>query len=133
MQSSRGSMDRVSDYGSEGWGFKSLRGRVFYKIKDECPIYENWRKNTIRRLKQGGFRISNKKNLEETLMNIFIKNDRNKMSMKNRKKLMISIVSDLYSEGKKGEKFKKRYKRFYKSYLFKRNRRKLRKSRVNFF
>ena len=26
-------MDRVSDYGSEGWGFKSLRGRVFYKIR----------------------------------------------------------------------------------------------------
>ena len=48
-------------------------------------------------------------------------------------KLMISIVSDLYSKGKKGEKFKKRYKRFYKSYIFKRNRRKLRKSRVNFF
>ena len=69
----------------------------------------------------------------ETLMNIFIKNDRNKMSMKNRKKLMISIVSDLYSKDKKGEKFKKRYKRFYKSYIFKRNRRKLRKSRVNFF
>ena len=66
-------------------------------------------------------------------MNIFIKNDRNKMSMKNRKKLMISIVSDLYSRDKKGEKFKKRYKRFYKSYIFKRNRRKLRKSRVNFF
>ena len=102
-------------------------------IVDECPIYENWRKNTIRRLRQGGFRISNKTNLEETLMNIFIKNDRNKMSMKNRKKLMISIVSDLYSKGKKGEKFKKRYKRFYKSYIFKRNRRKLRKSRVNFF
>ena len=102
-------------------------------IVDECPIYENWRKNTIRRLRQGGFRISKKTNLEETLMNIFIKNDRNKMSMKNRKKLMISIVSDLYSRDKKGEKFKKRYKRFYKSYIFKRNRRKLRKSRVNFF
>ena len=102
-------------------------------IVDECPIYENWRKNTIRRLRQGGFRISKKTNLEETLMNIFIKNDKNKMSMKNRKKLMISIVSDLYSKGKKGEKFKKRYKRFYKSYIFKRNRRKLRKSRVNFF
>ena len=34
--------------------------------------------------------------------------------MKNRKKLMISIVSDLYSRDKKGERFKKRYKRFYK-------------------
>ena len=33
-------------------------------IVDECPIYENWRKNTIRRLRQGGFRISNKTNLE---------------------------------------------------------------------
>ena len=36
-------------------------------------------------------------------------------------------------KGTKGEKFKKRYKRFYKSHIFKRNRRKLRKSRVNFF
>ena len=78
-------------------------------------------------------KISKKTNLEETLMNIFIKNDKNKMSMKNRKKLMISIVSDLYSKDKKGEKFKKRYKRFYKSYIFKRKRRKLRKNRVNFF
>ena len=26
---SRGSMDRASDYGSEGWGFESLRGRFF--------------------------------------------------------------------------------------------------------
>ena len=64
---------------------------------------------------------------------VLLKNKKIKMSMKNRKKLMISIVSDLYSKGKKGEKFKKRYKRFYKSYIFKRNRRKLRKSRVNFF
>ena len=46
---------------------------------------------------------------------------------------MISIVSDLFTEDKKGEKYKKRHKRFYKSYIFKRNRRKLRKSRVNFF
>ena len=54
-----------------------------------------------------------------------IKNDiynRNKIVIKLRKKLMISIVSDLYSRDKKGEKFKKRYKRFYKSYIFKRNR-----------
>ena len=40
MQSSRGSMDRVSDYGSEGWGFKSLRGRVFYKDdKEKRQVY----------------------------------------------------------------------------------------------
>ena len=24
-------MDRASDYGSEGWGFKSLRGRILFK------------------------------------------------------------------------------------------------------
>ena len=64
---------------------------------------------TIRRLRQGGYKISKKTNLEETLMNIFIKNDKNKMSMKNRKKLMISIVSDLYSKDKKGEKFKNHF------------------------
>ena len=32
LQRSRGSMDRVSDYGSEGWGFKSLRGCSFLII-----------------------------------------------------------------------------------------------------
>ena len=41
IRRSRGSMDRVSDYGSEGWGFKSLRGCSFYifNINNECDIY----------------------------------------------------------------------------------------------
>ena len=27
-------MDRAFDYGSKGWGFESLRGRIFSKNKD---------------------------------------------------------------------------------------------------
>lgn len=34
-------MDRAFDYGSKGWGFESLRDRVFFEKYDGFDFYKN--------------------------------------------------------------------------------------------
>ena len=36
----RGLMDKASDFGSEDWGFESLRGRIFLKIWESVTWFE---------------------------------------------------------------------------------------------
>ena len=58
-------MDRVSDYGSEGWGFKSLRGRVFYKIKDMTSTQEIRKEKNLKRDTKDSIRVIYLKGTEE--------------------------------------------------------------------
>ena len=37
-------MDRASDYGSEGWGFESLRGRFFLFFKGIVKVIKEMQK-----------------------------------------------------------------------------------------